>query len=282
MQTPTSSADSKLWRVPGLGEVELLRAHHVTQSFPRHTHEGYAVGVIEWGALGFFYRGENVVAAPGHLNLCVPGEVHTGHPAAPVGWGYRMFYLDASVLERVAHDVADRPCGLPFFGSGIITDSPLARRLRRTHLRLENPNTSCLEQETLLLGVLAQLVRHHADVPPPKVRVGREPAVVEQVKRHLERHYAEEVSLEQLSHLTCLSRYHLARVFSESVGLPPHAYLRQVRVNRAKELLAAGCPVAEVAVATGFTDQSHLHRWFKRLWGVTPGGYRKGVQDGPA
>ena len=90
------------------------------------------------------------------------------------------------------------------------------------------------------------------------------------------------MTLEQLSRLTGLSRYHLVRVFGESVGVPPHAYLRQVRVGRAKALLAAGCPVAEAAVATGFADQSHLHRWFKRLWGVTPGGYRKGVQDGAA
>lgn len=211
MQRPGPSVNSKLWRVPGLGEVELLRAHHVTQSFPRHTHEGYAVGVIERGALGFFYWGENVVAASGHLNLCVPGEVHTGQPAAPAGWGYRMFYLDARVLERVAQDVADRPCGLPFFGSGVITDAPLAQRLRLVHLRLEQPDTPRLEQETLLLGVLAQLVRHHADAPPPTVHVGREPAAVGQVKRYLERHYAEEVSLEQLSRLTCLSRYHLVR-----------------------------------------------------------------------
>ena len=89
----------------------------------------------------------------------------------------------------------------------------------------------------------------------------------------------DQMGLEVLSHLTHLSRYHLVRVFSKSVGPPPHAYLRQVRVDRAKALLAAGCPVAEAAVATGFTDQSHLHRWFKRLWGVTPGGYRQSVQD---
>lgn len=268
-----------MWRVPGLDGVELLRATRQTQTFPRHTHEGYAVGVIEQGALGFFYRGENVVAAPGHLNLCVPGEVHTGQPAVPEGWGYRMFYLDAHVLERVACDVADRPRGLPFFQSGVITDAPLARLFLQTHLRLEQPDTPRLEQETLLLGVLARLVQRHADDRPSTPRIGREPAAVGQVKRYLERHYAEEVSLEALSRLTHLSRYHLVRVFSDNVGVPPHAYLRQVRVDRAKALLAAGLPVAEAAVATGFADQSHLHRWFKRLWGVTPGGYRKGVQD---
>lgn len=71
---------TKLWHVPGVENPELFHARHLTQLFPRYTHEGYAAGVIEEGALGFFYRGENVVTAPGQINLCVPGEVHTGHP----------------------------------------------------------------------------------------------------------------------------------------------------------------------------------------------------------
>lgn len=275
-------AKSKVWRVPEFSDLELLRADHLTQSFPRHTHERYAVGVIERGALGFFYRGENVVAAPGHINLCIPGEVHTGQPAAPEGWSYRMFYLDARLLQQLASDIADRPRDLPFFQSGVIADAPLAQRFRQTHLHLETPNTSLLERETLLLDALAQLVHRHADDPPPAYQGHREPRAVRQVKRYLESCYAEEVSLERLSCLTGLSRYYLVRVFRETVGIPPHAYLRQVRIRRAKELLTSGHPIAEVAVATGFTDQSHLHRWFKRLWGFTPGHYRNSVQDNTA
>ena len=218
------------------GGVELLHARHLRQSFPRHTHEGYAVGVIEGGALGFFYRGENVVAAPGHINLCVPGEVHTGQPATPEGWSYRMFYFGAHVLQEVATDLTDRPRELPFFQSGVIADAPLAGRLRHVHLRLENPHTPLLEQQTLLLEVLAQLIHRHADTPPATYKLGREPEAVRLVKSYLESCYAEAAPLEQLACLTNLSRYHLVRVFHEAVGVPPHAYHRQVRVERAKML----------------------------------------------
>lgn len=276
------AAVSKVWQVPGLNNLELLRAKHLTQSFPRHTHERYAVGVVEQGALGYFYRGENVVAAAGDINLCIPGEAHTGQPAAAEGWAYRMFYLDPAVLQEVASEVAGRARQLPFFQSGVIADVSLARQLRRLHLCLEATDTPLLEQETLLFDVLAQLISRHADDSPPLSQSGREPQAVTQVKRYLESHYAEDVSLNELSELTQLSRYHLVRVFAEAVGVPPHAYLRQVRIRRAKNLLASGRPVAEVAVMTGFSDQSHLTRWFKRLWGVTPGQYRNGVQDGSA
>ena len=271
---------TKLWRLPGLSELELLRAEHVTQSFPKHTHERYAVGVIEGGALGFFYRGENVVAAPGNINLCVPGEVHTGQPAVPEGWSYRMFYLEAGMLQDVAAEIAAKPCDLPFFQSGVIADRALAQQLYGLHCRLEMPAPR-LEGGTLLLEVLAQLIRRHADTPLPLTRTSLEPCAVKQVKGYLEQHYAEPVALEDLAQLTQLSRYHLVRVFREAVGVPPHAYLRQVRVKHAKAQLALGQTPADVALATGFTDQSHLTRWFKRLWGYTPGQYRNTVQDGP-
>ena len=69
------------------------------------------------------------------------------------------------------------------------------------------------------------------------------------------------------------------RVFRKVLGLPPHAYLVQVRITQAKKLLASGMAIAEVAAETGFSDQSHLHRHFKRIVGVTPGQYVKGFES---
>ncbi len=63
------------------------------------------------------------------------------------------------------------------------------------------------------------------------------------------------------------------RVFRQETGLPPHTYLIQLRINQAKAHLQAGETIAEVAAATGFSDQSHLTRRFKRIVGVTPGQY---------
>ncbi len=271
MKPEPRQAKTKVWRIPNL---DLLHAQHQTQSFPRHTHERYAVGVIEAGALGFHYRGENVVASTGDISLCIPGEAHTGQPAVNEGWTYRMFYFETSWLETLTSEIADKPRSLPFFRSGVIVDDTLARQLRALHMRLECEATPRLEQETILFAVLTQLIGRYADEPLPTPRTGREPHAATQVKRYLERHYAETVTLDDLSHLTGLSRGYLVQTFHQALGVPPHAYLRQVRVRHAKERLAAGQSIAEVALETGFTDQSHLNRWFKRLWGFTPGQYR--------
>ena len=70
---------------------------------------------------------------------------------------------------------------------------------------------------------------------------------------------------------------HLVRAFSAAYGIAPHQYLNSRRVDRARRLLLEGRPPGEVATTTGFFDQSHLTRHFRKLVGVTPGRYSKAV-----
>ena len=275
---------TKLWRLStSYGDVELMRATYVTQVFSRHSHERFAIGVIENGALGFYYRGENVVAPTGSVNLANPGEPHDGHAATEVGWIYRMFYLDLSLLQQAASEVAGRPRDLPFFQTGVIHDDYLASLIRRLHIALEAElNASALEQESRVLEMLSQLVVRHADDHPVPRAMPREDRAVARAREYLEAHYAENVSLDQLAHIANLSPFHLAHVFRDQMGLAPHTYLTQMRVRQAQTLLGQGWPIAQVACEVGFADQSHLTRRFKRVVGMTPGQYRKIVQDGRA
>ena len=81
-------------------------------------------------------------------------------------------------------------------------------------------------------------------------------------------------SLERLAEAVGTRPFPLLRAFRDALGLPPHAYLNQVRVPAARSLLDEGLPPAEVAARTGFADQAHLTRHFKRTLGVPPGAYR--------
>ncbi len=269
----------KLWRLPELGHVEMLRAVYRTQTFSRHSHEGFALGVIERGALGFYYRGENVVAPAGAVNLANPDEPHTGHAATDEGWAYRMFYFDASVLQQAASRLADRNAALPFFQSGVLQDDHLAAIIHRLHRDFESAGLARLEMESRFLNLLTLLVSRHADAPPTPGVFGPEPRRIHRAREYIHARYQDDLSLEELSSVAGLSPFHFLRVFRNAVGLPPHAYLMQVRIGEAKRLLTEGRSIASAAVETGFADQSHLTRCFKRITGVTPGHYRKIVQD---
>jgi AraC-like DNA-binding protein len=264
---------TNFWRDPALGNLELLQATFVTHSYARHTHEGYAIGVIERGAEQFERGKEHHVAPQGSLVVINPGEVHTGSAAVEGGWSYRMLYPDPALLQQAASQMAGRQREVPLFAEPVIQDETLSRLLLQLHQALEQPLSS-LERESRMLWLMGQLVLRHAIDRPSLHKVGQEHQAVRQVREFLEAHYAENITLEQLALIAHLSPFHLLRVFQREVGLPPHTYQTQVRIARAKNLLSRNWPISEVAFATGFTDQSHLTKQFKRITGVTPGQYR--------
>ena len=278
-----SEERAKFWRDPALNNLEMLSATYVTHTFSRHTHEGYAIGVIEAGVEEFTYQGAVHRAPAGSVVVIHPGEAHTGHAGTPAGWTYRMLYPDVTLVQKATFElVGQAQLQLPYFPNPVIQDRQLAAQLRHLHIAIEN-STSALERESRFLWTLTQMVMRYADYPPYLAPIGREHQVVQRIQDYLIANYADTISLEQLAHIANLKPLRLLRVFRKEVGLPPHAYLVQLRVAQAKALLSMGLPIAQVAADTGFTDQSHLTRHFKRLVGVTPRQYAlgccKNVQD---
>ena len=265
---------AKIWRANDLGDIELLHAQYRTYSFARHTHEGAAVGIIEDGVERFYYRGANHTAPAGQIVIFNPNEAYTGEGADSQGWRFRMFYLDSSLLQKAVAEFSGQHRDIPFFSQPIVCDPDLAAMLRSLHTSLENSIFS-LERQSKFIWAFAHLANRHADASSTERAVGSERSVVKLVREYLESHYAKNVTLDEIAVLSGLSSYHLIRVFGAETGLTPHAYLSQVRIHRAKHMLRRGEATSEVALGTGFGDQSHFNRCFKRLTGVTQGQYQK-------
>lgn len=256
----------------------MFRARFITQSFSRHFHEGFAVGCIEDGAMRFRYLGETVVAPRGQINLVVPGEVHDGHGATDEGWAYRMFYLKPEALLEAAKALSVRP-NLPNFGMGVIDDPALASCISRTHRLLESPDISAVEKETRLLWLLTNWISRHADERGSLCKRGSEHQAVGRAREIIQDRFNEDISLTELACSAGLSPFHLVRVFEKHMGITPHVYLIQIRVERAKHRLSGKARIADIAADCGFSDQAHLTRLFKRQLGLTPAKYRKILQN---
>jgi transcriptional regulator GlxA family with amidase domain len=100
--------------------------------------------------------------------------------------------------------------------------------------------------------------------------------VVRVLREYLDDHYAVPVSLTDMASLASVSQATLVRRFHQDLGMAPHEYLVSRRIDAARALVKTGLPLPEIAHRTGFADQSHLHRHFTRIVGVTPGRYRRG------
>jgi AraC-like DNA-binding protein len=261
------------WRDAALDALELLHAHYVTHRFAPHTHEGYAIGVIEAGAEQFKYRGRLWTAPAGTVVVIHPGEVHDGAPVAPGGFRYRMFYPAADVLSAAAAATYDRAHGLPFFPEAVINDPDLAAQFTATHRAIEAGATP-LARESMIAATMAALVeRHAAHATVRTVTNTTAAAPLRRVKDLIDDAVQQEHRLDTLAALAGMDRYELLRGFRRAYGLPPHAYQTQLRIRHAKLRLAQGQAPAQVAVDLGFVDQAHLSRHFKRIVGVPPGRY---------
>ncbi len=96
-----------------------------------------------------------------------------------------------------------------------------------------------------------------------------------QVTDYINDHLAQDIKLSDLAQLLGMSQFHFSRLFKQSMGVPPHQYLLQQRVQRAKQLLKkTELSVIEIALLCGFSSHSHLGKWFRHYTGMTPKAYR--------
>jgi len=261
---------ARYWRSPLLPGAEMLTAEYREHAFAPHWHEHYVFAVVTAGAEGYSYCGAEHVATPGTIAVINPGEVHTGSRAVEEGWAYRVFYPQVAVIAGLAEALAGCPVGAPWFPGQVVADADLAVRLARAHVLLES-GADALAAETALNAAFSLLIARHARNRPLPARLTADAGRVARMQEKLAADPAEPVTLSELAASVGLSPFHAARLFARQVGMPPHAWRVQLRLNRAQELLRRGLSVTEAAAATGFTDQSHFTRHFKRAHGVAPG-----------
>lgn len=254
--------------------LDMMTARFVRHRFAPHTHDEYAIGVCFEGVEVIDYRGTRHYSGPGSLVVVEPGEVHTGAAAVPSGFAYRVLYPQWSMMA------ADSP---PHFRDLVIEDPELAERARRTHVALSRWRDP-LEAESRLQWLIAEIVHRHAassdnTAGPRDTVASAGHSVAMAAMDRLAGDMLDPPSLQQIAASLGLSRFQLLRTFRETVGIPPYAWLAQYRVGRARALLADGFRPAQAATMTGFADQAHLTRWFRRVVGVTPGAFRNSIQD---
>lgn len=264
------------WQTPPLAGVELLSARYIDHRFAPHVHDGYVIGMIMAGAQRYRYRGAEHLAGSGTLVLINPDELHTGHKGTEDGWLYRASYPDSGQMTSLLAELELPTHHLPAFGATLYRDQDLVNGFCQLHRLLESP-ASALQQQTVWRELVLSLLQRHAAVPDAG-KPGKEHRAVSLAKELLHSQLAAPPSLEALATAVNLSPFHFARVFRRATGMPPHTWLMQQRIARARALLQSGCLPLEVAMQLGFADQSHLSRQFKQVYGVGPGAYRTARQ----
>ncbi|SDM64559.1 AraC family transcriptional regulator [Allokutzneria albata] len=269
---------ARYWRHPSVPELDLLVARFVRHAFTKHSHDTYALGVVQSGSELLRVGSDPRTVGAGGIACINPGEVHSGHAADADGWAYRVLYPTVELVSGVVRELGG-PTGTPAFTAEVSYDSTLADAMLRAHRAAEHNDH--LASETLLYQAIQLLWRTRGTQAGGSVRHRAGNQALDRARRVLMERMAAPPSLDELAAEVGLGRFVLLRSFRERFGLPPHAYLNQERVRRCRALLDSGLRPADAATEVGFVDQAHLSRHFRRIVGVAPGAYLRG-RDRPS
>jgi len=256
----------------GVYGVQTDSARH----FGRHWHGTFGVGLLEQGAQRSASGRGAVEAFAGDLITSNPGEVHDGRPLGDAARRWHMVHLDPDVIAamvppgRVVPDIEwTRP---------VIQDARLRIALQRLLRQMDRWNAGQavtdadrLACEEALVQTCGLLLEGHSTAAPTEDAGGD----TARVRERLADEALDPPTLTDLATMAGLSKYQLLRRFTQAYGLPPHAWLLQQRVERARRLIRDGDDLATAALASGFADQSHMTRLFGRHFGFTPGAWQQ-------
>ncbi len=273
----TPVGDVRVWRA---GAALCMRG--ATSSYAVDPNGEYVVGVVLAGGMEVRRGGERHRFGPGDVCAWDPSARHAGRPWNGEHWEARLIVLELPAIDAIVREPDEMGRDLAF-PRPRVRDARLAQRFVALHAGLERPAWA-LERDVALSEWLTDLADRRAE--PLAARAARRDPALRRACELLGDDLAANLTLDQLAAAAGVSRHRLTRLFRAAYGLPPHRFALAQRVRAARRLLERGVAVADVAQQTGFFDQSHLHRHFRRTLGMTPARYaelaRSDVQDARA
>ncbi|HCA5292323.1 TPA: AraC family transcriptional regulator [Acinetobacter baumannii] len=261
----------EFWQDRRMPYVETRRSCFGRTCYKSHSHPTFLIGAIDEGNSVFqssFGTAQKISA--GTL-VIVPAHVeHSCNPMPNQAWSYQMLHLDLAWLNQLYSEFQEQGLDLhiPQHKPLIIKDESLYEAFTEMNETLFDAQKLIFEKEQSLLHCLIHLLLPHfilEEIQKPQYLYKDFLKLIDVISSS-----EGFISLEELAQRVGLSRYAIIRLFKANVGLTPHAFQINLKINQAREQLKQGVPLAELAVNLGFSDQSHFHKAFKAHTGVTP------------
>nr|WP_086940354.1 AraC family transcriptional regulator [Thaumasiovibrio occultus] len=256
--------------------IEWRSADGSTACYSSHSHDEFSIGYIDGGMADYRNHQRRHRISAHTLVTINPGDVHSCNPSnAP--WSFRMLYIDTQWLAAIQEDIFVTVPNdyLPF--SRDLVQHPKMGACFNTFFYQLTQNDDMLKAEhdsyQFVEALFGDLTTGFSGNKAATSGANSLP-YLDRAKQALLDNIDSKMSLETLSSDVGVSRYHLLRAFKQRYGMPPHAYLLDEKIKRAKTLLKRGESLADTALALGFADQAHFQRQFKHRVAVTPGQYQ--------
>ncbi len=266
-----------MWRPADEDRVLLMAGR--TAAYAMEPRGEYVFGVVAGAPMRSRRGRARRLVRPGELVAWDPSQAHRGTAVHDRAWSSRLIVVEIADLAALTSDDDLSPLTDIAFPEPVIADPALATQFLRLHAALAGSGSRLERDEQLSNWLLAVVERSSAVRRPPPTLTPHDDRALRRAQDYLGDQLARNVGLDELAAAAGVGKFRLVRLFRARTGLPPHAFQVAHRIRAARLRLESGETVAATAAATGFADQSHLHRLFQRSLGVTPAQYQRRFTD---
>jgi len=261
--------EERLVRFDNELKIEAYQFIGIMQKFPNHFHEYYVIGFVGSGRRYLTCKNKDYTIDAGDLLMFNPLDNHTCHQVdnKPLDW--RCINVNENIMRETVKQITGRDY-LPKFTTTVAYRSEAVSPLRELHDLIMDGRTD-FEKEEVFFFLIEQLIAEYTE--PAGESLSATSEEIQKACTYMESNFAELITLDDLSKLSGLNKYTLLRNFTKQRGVTPYQYLETIRIGEAKKLLEKGVNPLDAAMQTGFADQSHFTKFFKKLIGLTPKQY---------
>lgn len=261
----------------GLTDITFVEASGIGNQFPRHVHSSYIFTLIDNGVRILSVNSNTVAIKTGELCILPPGTPHKCQPTSTPEsdlHSYRALCVTSKYMMQLATDIYGRYCREPNFDPAVAYTDYDRSSFEELFALINIPGTD-LEKQAALNSFLYQIIEKHSRGEIVSRKVGAQHEALHRVKSYIDQNFREKLTLQELAETACLNPFHLQKIFVEQYGRSPQEYIIFKRIMEAKRLLEHQTPLIETALKSGFSDQSHFSRHFKKVIGISPGQFSK-------
>jgi AraC-like DNA-binding protein len=269
----------RYWRCLPPGGLELTAGAYSGSAFVPHVHEGLVVTVVVAGELCLQTGQAALRVRNGDIAVIAPKLFHRVCDRSGRGWSERVAYVAENQLRELGFALPDEQQETV----RIIRQRKVATKFAALHKALEqDPHRveTCRALYAILADILTSAARAELTIPVKSVGiVPAQAAFVHAIRQTITRRFTEPLKLSELGNIAGHNADYLQKCFKEAYGVSPYELITFMRVQYAKNQIMMGKSIVEAALDSGFCDQSHLHRRFYQVYGLTPGQYRMALNS---
>ncbi|TIH20139.1 AraC family transcriptional regulator [Marinifilum sp. JC120] len=254
-------------------DVTLVEASGIANRFPRHVHTSFIFSLIDRGERKVSINSQTYSYRAGEMCILPPGTPHSCESISGNKFGphsYRSLCVSASYLQKLAEEISGKSCMEPHFDPEVIYID-FEQNSFNELFALQKTKGTVLEKQAALNTFLYHAIEHLSTRKLIPEKTGPQHEALDRVKEYIDKNFKNKMTLHNLADTGCISPFHLQKLFVKKYGISPQEHIISSRILEAKTRIQSGESLTEAALNSGFSDQSHFSRHFKRVIGISPG-----------